>query len=187
MRRNKRADTGPELSVRRELHRRGLRFRKDLPLRLPGTTVRPDVVFTRARVAVFIDGCFWHCCPLHLTRPRANSWYWGPKLEANVTRDRLIDSLLSEAGWAVLRSWEHEDPSDVADRVIEALRERQVAAARVTKIVAVPHRAGGAMSTGAEKCTRIGQRKVHHFRRAATLPSKAARPGGGPEGPLFSG
>src|SRR5579875_1053580 len=81
MRRNRRRDTRAELSLRGELHRRGMRFRVDLPLRLPGRVVRPDVVFTRARLAVFVDGCFWHCCAEHGNTPKMNTDYWRPKLE----------------------------------------------------------------------------------------------------------
>jgi DNA mismatch endonuclease (patch repair protein) len=121
MRRNPRRDTGPEMAVRSELHRRGLRFRKDLPLRVPGRVVRPDVVFTRARLAVFVDGCFWHRCPEHGNVPRANGAYWQPKLERNVARDRAVGAALGEAGWRVLRAWEHEAPAVVADRVLAVL------------------------------------------------------------------
>jgi DNA mismatch endonuclease (patch repair protein) len=117
MRRNPRRDTRPEVALRSELHRRGLRFRKDLPLRAPGRVVRPDVAFTRARVAIFVDGCFWHVCPVHGNQPRVNTDYWRPKLARNVARDRAVDSALQAAGWRVLRAWEHEPPASVADRV----------------------------------------------------------------------
>lgn len=122
MRRNPRRDTKPELELRSELHRRGLRFRKDLPVRVPGRVVRPDVVFTRARLAVFLDGCFWHCCPQHGNVPKANGAYWQPKLERNVARDRAVDAALTDACWQVLRAWEHEQPSEVADRILAVLR-----------------------------------------------------------------
>ena len=121
MRRNPRRDTKPEVALRSELHRRGLRFRKDLPIRAPGRVVRPDVAFTRSRLAVFVDGCFWHACPIHGTQPSANMDYWEPKLARNVARDRAVDAALSEAGWQVLRAWEHEDPAEVAKRVASAL------------------------------------------------------------------
>jgi len=124
MRRNPRRDTKPEVAVRSALHARGLRFRKDLPVRANGRLVRPDVVFTRARLALFIDGCFWHRCPLHGNEPRANTDYWGPKLDRNVARDRLVDSALSEEGWLVIRAWEHEPVGEVAERVAAALRPR---------------------------------------------------------------
>jgi DNA mismatch endonuclease (patch repair protein) len=83
--------------------------------------VRPDVVFTRERVAVFVDGCFWHCCPLHGTRPARNTDYWRPKLERNVARDTVVDEALGEAGWSVVRGWEHERPEEIAGRVVAAL------------------------------------------------------------------
>src|SRR4051794_30299819 len=80
MRRNRRRDTGPELAVRRLLHHMGLRYRVDHAIRTPHRIVRPDLVFTRVRLAVFVDGCFWHCCPEHGNAPRANTAYWAPKL-----------------------------------------------------------------------------------------------------------
>ena len=81
------ASTAPELALRRLLHARGLRYRVDAPLPLPGVRRRADLVFPSARVAVFVDGCFWHACPEHGTAPRANAWYWGPKLARNAERD----------------------------------------------------------------------------------------------------
>ena len=122
MRANPRTGTEPEVALRSELHRRGLRFRKDLPLRVRDRIVRPDIVFTRARLAVFVDGCFWHSCPQHGTRPKVNSHYWRPKLERNVARDRAIDLALTDAGWRVLRAWEHEPVTDVAQRVQALMR-----------------------------------------------------------------
>jgi DNA mismatch endonuclease (patch repair protein) len=121
MRRNPRRDTEPEIALRSELHRMGLRFRKDLPIRTADRIVRPDVVFTRARLAVFVDGCFWHQCPLHGNVPRANTAYWVPKLERNVRRDRAVDEALLAAGWTVLRAWEHEKVAEVAAKVQETL------------------------------------------------------------------
>lgn len=115
MSRMPRASTGPELLVRRELHRRGLRFRVNHRL-LPG---RPDVAFTRVRLAVFIDGCFWHMCPDHGTMPKNNAEWWLAKLQRNVERDREKDRKLSELGWQSLHFWEHEDPGAVAS-IIEA-------------------------------------------------------------------
>lgn len=121
MRRNRRTDSGPEARVRSELHRRGLRFRKQLPIRTPQRVVRPDIAFTRSRLAVFIDGCFWHCCPIHGNRPKANTAYWGPKLTRNVERDRQVNLALTSAGWTVLRAWEHDAVDEVVDRIEEAL------------------------------------------------------------------
>ncbi len=121
MRRNKRRDTRAEALVRSELHRLGLRFRKDFPLRVEGRLVRPDVVFTRSKLAVFVDGCFWHSCPVHGTQPRANSDYWGPKLALNVRRDGEVDAALIAAEWRILRFWEHECPAASAERIAEVL------------------------------------------------------------------
>lgn len=129
MRLNRRRDSRPELALRRELHRCGLRFRVDLPIRVPGRLVRPDVVFTRARIAVFVDGCFWHCCPDHGNVPRANSSYWSPKLARNVARDRAVDSVLPANGWQVVRAWEHEPADAVADRVFSFYRKALLAIA----------------------------------------------------------
>jgi DNA mismatch endonuclease (patch repair protein) len=121
MSRNPRRDTRPELALRRQLHARGLRFRVDLPLRLEDLTVRPDVVFTRWRIAIFVDGCFWHGCPEHGNTPARNRDYWVPKLRRNATRDLRIDAALNAAGWHVIRAWEHANPSQVAALVEEAL------------------------------------------------------------------
>ena len=107
MRANRRSDTKPELALRRALHRRGYRFRKDYRLDLEGARVRPDIAFTARRVAVFVDGCFWHACPDHGSKPAANVWYWEPKLRRNVERDRAADAALAAAGWDVVRIWEH--------------------------------------------------------------------------------
>ncbi len=126
MRRNARSDTRPEMLVRSELHRRGARFRKDLPVRLADRVIRADIVFTRARLAVFIDGCFWHACPVHGNQPRENTDYWQPKLALNVARDRAVDEALIAAGWRVLRAWEHEPPASAADRIIATLTQASV-------------------------------------------------------------
>ena len=125
MKANRRSDTGPELAVRRALHARGLRFRKDFPIRVPGErAVRPDVVFTRRRVALFIDGCWWHGCPEHGTQAATNAEYWGPKLAENRDRDRRQTAVLKKHGWTVIRAWAHEDPAAVAARVTAALDSR---------------------------------------------------------------
>lgn len=121
---NRRTDTRPELRLRSALHRRGLRFRKDLLLRIGELKVRPDVVFPRRKLAVFVDGCFWHGCPLHQHMPRRNQAYWAPKLKANVERDHRVDRALDAAGWGVVRVWEHEDPDQAALAVAVRLQER---------------------------------------------------------------
>lgn len=121
MRGNRKRDTGPELKLRSLLHRQGLRFRVNRELSVPGLRVRPDVVFGRHQVAVFVDGCFWHSCPWHGTRPRVNTHYWLPKLKRVKDRDRKVRKLLTRAGWRVVRIWEHVPPERAADLVRTAL------------------------------------------------------------------
>ncbi len=128
MKGNRRADTKPEQRLRSQLHRDGLRFRKDLLIRTGEVKVKPDLVFSRHRVAVFVDGCFWHGCPDHGRQPRANPEYWGPKLRRNADRDARVDSALREDGWAVVRVWEHEDPVKATNLVKAALTRRNRAA-----------------------------------------------------------
>jgi DNA mismatch endonuclease (patch repair protein) len=107
----------PERRLRSELHRRGLRFRVDYPIEAGDLKVRPDVVFTARRVAVFVDGCFWHGCPEHGSMPKSNSDYWTPKLLRNVERDREVGARLGSTGWTVLRVWEHEDVGAAAEQI----------------------------------------------------------------------
>ena len=120
-----RKNTEPELALRRELHRLGLRF---FVHRRPLHALRreADVVFPRAKVAVFLDGCFWHGCPEHGKRQhRTNSWYWPEKIRRNQERDRDTDDRLRDAGWLPVRIWEHDPPSLAAQRVRgELLRRR---------------------------------------------------------------
>lgn len=117
---NARTGTHPELALRSALHRAGLRYRVDHPIRAGEVRVRPDVVFTRRRIAVFVDGCFWHSCPDHSSTPKSNLDYWGPKLAANVARDRRVDAVLEAHGWVVLRFWEHDDPAGAAETIAAA-------------------------------------------------------------------
>ncbi|WP_278184808.1 very short patch repair endonuclease [Mycobacterium kubicae] len=117
----RRSNTTPELTLRKALHAAGYRFRKDYPIRAGGRLIRPDVAFTRRRVAVFVDGCFWHGCPIHGQIPATNVSFWTTKLDANVERDRLQDRLLAEAGWDVVRVWEHVPIADVLAEVIAAI------------------------------------------------------------------
>ena len=118
---NRSTDTRPEVVLRGELHRRGLRFRKHIAL-VPGLRFRPDVVFPRQRIAVECLGCFWHRCPTDGVRPRTNSEYWDAKLERNVQRDRRNAVALAAAGWNLIVVWEHEDPVEAADRIEAAVR-----------------------------------------------------------------
>ena len=114
----KRRDTKPERLLRSSLWLRGLRYRVDV--KLPG---RPDIAFTRARLAIFVDGCFWHGCPVHGRTPNSNRDYWEPKLRRNVERDRANEEKLKEMGWIVLRFWEHEVKNDLAQTVERVLNE----------------------------------------------------------------
>lgn len=115
---NRRRDTKVELAVRSRLHRAGLRYRVDVAPDPSRRRYRADIVFTRARVVVFLDGCFWHGCPEHYAEPRSNVDYWRPKIAMNVARDRETTARLIQQGWTVLRFWEHEDPDDVAAAII---------------------------------------------------------------------
>jgi DNA mismatch endonuclease, patch repair protein len=125
MRAIRRTDTKPEVALRRALHKLGYRYRKDYRLDLDsGRRVRPDIAFTARRVAVFVDGCFWHACPEHGRNPAVNDWYWAPKLRRNVERDRTADETLAGAGWQVVRVWEHESLDAAVAAVIAAVGPR---------------------------------------------------------------
>jgi DNA mismatch endonuclease (patch repair protein) len=127
MRANGPTETGPERRVRSALHHAGLRFRKNQVIHVDGIRTRPDVVFRSASVAVFVDGCFWHLCPEHSSQPKANSAYWAPKLYRNVDRDRRIDEALTEAGWTVVRVWEHEPVASAVTRILATLERAATA------------------------------------------------------------
>jgi len=120
---NRKRDTRPERALRSALHRRGLRYR--LHTRPAEARCQVDIVFPTARVAVFIDGCFWHRCPEHGVRPRTNSEYWDAKIARNVARDRRNNAELEAAGWTVMRVWEHESPEEAADLISQLVRQRQ--------------------------------------------------------------
>jgi DNA mismatch endonuclease (patch repair protein) len=124
MKGNRGLDTRPEVALRSALHRRGLRFRKGVAPARTGIRCRADVVFPAARVAVFVDGCFWHCCPDHGNQPATHSEYWDVKLARNTARDRRNDDALTAAGWEVIRVWEHEPPAEAAARIEAVVRER---------------------------------------------------------------
>lgn len=117
----RRTDTAPELRLRSTLHRLGYRFRKDLRIVVGSASARPDIVFTRQRVAVFVDGCFWHSCPEHSKPPSQNTGYWGPKLQRTIDRDLAQTQLLRDAGWTVIRIWEHDPLDEAVGAVIGVL------------------------------------------------------------------
>ena len=125
MKRVRRRDTKPEVGLRTLLHRMGLRYRVD-EKPLAGLRRKADLVFRRTKVAVYVDGCFWHGCPLHATWPKQNAAFWREKIETNRRRDADTDARLVAAGWAVVRVWEHEDSAEAAGRVAEAVRARSV-------------------------------------------------------------
>ncbi len=118
---NRSQNTRPEVAVRKLVHAMGLRYRKNVRP-VPSLRRTADVVFPRQRVAVFIDGCFWHGCPAHHRLPRANAEYWTAKVDGNRQRDMKTDETLAAAGWVVLRFWEHEDPVEVAEAIRTAIR-----------------------------------------------------------------
>lgn len=121
MQANRSRDTGPELAVRRLLHARGLRYRV-AARPVQGVRRTADIVFPRARVAVYIDGCYWHGCPEHYVQPRSNVEYWTAKIAKNRARDVETNALLEEAAWTVLRFWEHEDAEEVAQVILDKMR-----------------------------------------------------------------
>jgi DNA mismatch endonuclease (patch repair protein) len=120
----RRSGTAVELAIRTILHRDGLRYRIDRSP-IPGLRRKADILFGPARVAVMVDGCFWHSCPVHATRPKANAQWWTTKLERNVERDADTNNRLAEAGWEVIRVWEHEAPEDAARRIEKVVRRRR--------------------------------------------------------------
>ncbi|MET7646334.1 very short patch repair endonuclease [Streptomyces sp. NPDC005426] len=128
MSRQARRDTAPEVAVRKLLHASGYRYRLNERVpHMPRRTI--DIAFTRAKVAVFLDGCFWHGCPEHATQPKSNAEWWRQKLDRNMARDAETTAHLVAEGWTVLRFWEHQPPTQVADQVAKAV-DREKAAKR---------------------------------------------------------
>ena len=120
---NRSRDTKPEMAVRSAVHRRGIRFRVSARPQ-PALARTADLVLRKTRIAVFIDGCYWHGCPDHHTQPATNSQYWANKIARNIERDTETTAYLQQTGWTVLRFWEHEDPEAVAvaDQVHQAVQ-----------------------------------------------------------------
>lgn len=123
---NKARDTKPELAVRRALHAAGFRYRVDTRPSLELRS-RADIVFTKRKIAVFVDGCFWHGCPLHATMPESNVDYWVPKLQRNIERDRETTLKLKSLGWVVLRFWAHEDVYEIVNLIRASWAESKIA------------------------------------------------------------
>lgn len=124
MSRQRRRDTACELAVRRELFRRGLRFRIDRPLAVNGRR-KADITFSRLRIVVFVNGCFWHACRSHASWPKRNADWWQNKLVENQRRDVATYKALRRAGWTVVKVWEHEQPVRAADRIERVVRQAQ--------------------------------------------------------------
>ena len=121
---NRGRDTAPELRIRSLVHRSGLRFRVDARP-LPRLRRTADLVFRPVEVAVFVDGCYWHGCPEHFVQPKTNSDFWKEKIGRNIERDRDTDSILRDAGWTVIRIWEHEEPEAAAAEIVELVRRKR--------------------------------------------------------------
>jgi DNA mismatch endonuclease (patch repair protein) len=124
MRRTRRSGTRPEMALRRALHRRGLRFVVDRPVPGGNRRRRVDILLRGARVAVFVDGCFWHSCPDHSHLPKTNTSWWRLKFRGIARRDRDTDTQLATAGWLAVRVWEHEDPVEAAQGIEQLVRDR---------------------------------------------------------------
>ena len=129
MRSNRSVDTKPEVRLRSLLHRQDLRFRKHVRP-VPSLRCTADVVFPTQRVAVFVDGCFWHCCPDHGTRPKKNGDWWNTKLDRNIERDLRNNDALVAAGWSVLRVWEHQPVDEAASLVQSVVQSNTIEGTR---------------------------------------------------------
>lgn len=119
--------TDAEIALRRELYRRGLRYRVNYEVMKKPRRVA-DVAFPGLKIAIFVDGCFWHGCPEHATWPKQNAEFWRQKIEANRRRDADTNSRLLDVGWLVLRFWEHESPIEATEAVVQMVvmaRERR--------------------------------------------------------------
>ncbi|MCA1603803.1 MAG: very short patch repair endonuclease [Acidobacteria bacterium] len=147
MRSNRGRDTKPELALRSAVHALGLRYRVSARP-LPDLRRTADMVFTKARVAVFLDGCFWHGCPEHHTVAEANAEFWAQKVVSNRARDRDTDRRLADAGWTSIRVWEHEDPYEAASEIRKIVDERRSTGRRGRSAVNRADRTSGTPSIG---------------------------------------
>lgn len=138
MRQVRSTNTAPEVRVRSALHRLGVRFRLDQPIALDhGRAIRSDLTFRSLKVAVFVDGCFWHGCSTHCRLPSSNREYWTAKIGRNIERDRETTERLEASGWTVVRVWEHEDSETAASRIQGAVNSAR-ARKRANTARAVP-------------------------------------------------
>lgn len=127
MRGNRRRDTRCEIAVRRAVHRRGLRYRTDAPLRVGTKVIRPDLLFVAQHLAVFVDGCYWHGCSMHYVAAKTNAEYWQAKIARNRARDRAQTQMLCAAGWRVMRIWAHTKAEDAAAAIYWELSAQRLA------------------------------------------------------------
>lgn len=125
MKANKKTDTVPEKMIRSELHKRGYRFRKNYQIKDSEIHCHVDIVFPRRKIAIFVDGCFWHACPRHGNLPGHNQNYWQKKLERNKVRDQQNTYGLSNRGWKVIRIWEHEETETALSKITKALERKR--------------------------------------------------------------
>jgi DNA mismatch endonuclease (patch repair protein) len=131
MQATRRRDTPGEIALRKALRAKGLRINSEV--RLPGTRRRADIAFKQAKIAVFVDGCFWHACPRHGTWPKTNAAWWRSKIKSNQRRDRDTDRSLRSIGWTVLRFWTHEDAETAAQKVYKAIERSKAKYRRLKK------------------------------------------------------
>lgn len=131
MQRMPRKDTAPEMALRRAIRSRGIGYRVDCRPE-PSLRRKADIVFKSARVAVFVDGCFWHSCPKHRSVPKQNAGWWQTKLSGVIARDQDTARRLRELGWHVIRIWEHDDPNEQANKIANMVRARRLATRRAT-------------------------------------------------------
>jgi DNA mismatch endonuclease (patch repair protein) len=148
MQANRGRDTRLEIGVRSLVYRAGLRYRVNARIDA-GRLIRPDIVFSRDRLAVFLDGCFWHCCRLHRSIPQTNRGFWTAKLEANERRDKAATICLSAAGWNVLRIWEHEGLARSAEIIVQRVLQQR---ATVGRQVTGPRRQEGVKTCQTHDC-----------------------------------
>jgi DNA mismatch endonuclease (patch repair protein) len=182
MKANRRRDTSPEMAVRRLAHAQGLRYRVDARP-LPTLNRRADLVFTRAKVAVFVDGCYWHGCRAHGTAAQTNANYWSAKIARNRERDADTNERLTDSGWLVLRAWEHEDPDAVLTRIMTAVRGTSLGGGRLSTPRLRHLRVRGVRHS---QCRQDAARADRHLEPCGTVERRPQEISRGPELRKFS-